>query len=45
MPAGTPSPHLSGLVSTCLAAFANNTANEDLMAAVPGRYSPAVEDP
>jgi hypothetical protein len=31
-----PSPHLSGPVSTCLAAFANNTANEDLMAAVPG---------
>ena len=28
--------HLSGLVSACLAAFANNTANEDLMAAVPG---------
>jgi len=32
MPADAPSPHLSGPVSTCLAAFANNTANEDLMA-------------
>jgi len=37
MPADAPSPHLPGPVSTCLAAFANNTANADLMAAVPGR--------
>jgi hypothetical protein len=36
MPADAPSPHLSGPVSTCLAAFANNAANEDLMAAIPG---------